>query len=77
MGLLPAMKLAEINSNLLLPGTIVTVRPIREILETTGEMRPIKDTVILEDCTCDGFTRWGFCPRDSHHLWREIWLRRA
>jgi hypothetical protein len=54
----------------------VRKRVDRIILETTGEMRQIKDTVILEDCTCDGFTRWGFCPRDSHHLWREIWLRR-
>jgi len=48
----------------------------RIILETTGEMRDIKHTVILEGVTCDGYGRWGGCPRDAHHLWREIWLKR-
>lgn len=48
----------------------------RIILETTGEMRELQHTVILEGVTCDGYGRWGGCPRDAHHLWREIWLRR-
>lgn len=49
----------------------------RLIQETSGEMRQLGDTVILEDSTCDGCTRWGGCPRDAHHLWREIWLKRV
>jgi hypothetical protein len=48
----------------------------RMILETSGEMRPIQNTVILEDCTCDGHIKWGGCPRDAQHLWREIWLKK-
>jgi hypothetical protein len=55
----------------------VKKRVNRIIIETSGEMREIKNTVILEHCTCNGFTRWGGCPRDAHHLWREVWLRRV
>ncbi len=55
----------------------VKKRVQRLILETTGEMREIKDTVILEGVTCDGYGRWGGCPRDAYHLWREIWLKRV
>jgi len=49
----------------------------RIVLETTGELREIRDTVMLEGVTCDGYGRWGGCPRDAFHLWREIWLRRV
>lgn len=49
----------------------------RAILETTGQMRQFKDTVILECVTCDGHTILGGCSRDVFHYWREIWLRRV
>lgn len=53
-------------------------RPVRRIiLETTGEMRELRHTVTLEQVTCDGCVRWGGCPRDVFHLWREAWLRRV
>lgn len=55
----------------------VQKRVNRIILETSAVMREIHDTVILEGVTCDGYGRWGGCPRDAHHLWREVWLRRA
>ena len=44
--------------------------------ETTGEMRQIANTVILEGTNCDGHAHGG-CPRSCYCLWREIWLRRA
>jgi hypothetical protein len=49
----------------------------RMILETSGEMRQIGNTVILEGVTCDGHTILGGCSRHVFHLWREAWLRRA
>lgn len=49
----------------------------RIILESTGEMRELRHTVILAGVTCDGYGRWGGCPRDACHFWREIWLRRT
>lgn len=53
-------------------------RPVRRIiLETSGEMRELKNTVSLECATCNGHGRWGGCPRDQFHLWREIWLKRV
>ncbi len=53
-------------------------RPVRRIiLETTGEMRELRHTVTLEQVTRDGCVRWGGCPRDVFHLWREAWLRRV
>jgi len=47
------------------------------IIEMTGEMRQLKNTVILEGGTCDGHTCAGSCPRKQFLLWREIWLRRV
>ncbi len=47
------------------------------ILETSGEMRQISNTVILEGATCDGHTILGGCSRHVFHLWREVWLRRV
>lgn len=53
-------------------------KPVRRLIqETTGEMREIKNSVTLECVTCDGYGRWGGCPRDAFHLWREVWLRRV
>lgn len=45
------------------------------ILEQTGEMREINDTVLLEGAICDGVLR-RWCPRKNYLLWREIWLER-
>lgn len=49
----------------------------KAIMETTGEMRRLKNTVILEGVTCDGHTILGGCSRHVYHLWREIWLQRV
>jgi hypothetical protein len=54
----------------------VASRVERIIIEWTGQMRPIADTVILEGVTCDGASRRG-CPRDCYQLWREAWLKRV
>jgi len=54
----------------------VAGRVERLILEWSGEMKPISDTVVLEGVTCNGLSRRG-CPRDCHQLWREAWLKRA
>ena len=45
------------------------------ILEWSGEMRRLANTVTLEGVACDGLDHRG-CPRDCYHLWREIWLKR-
>jgi len=54
----------------------VASRVERLILEWSGEIRPISDTVILDGVTCDGISRRG-CPRDCHQLWREAWLKKV
>jgi hypothetical protein len=46
------------------------------IIEETGEMRELKNTVLLEGVTCDGSYRVG-CPRSSFMLCREAWLERV
>ena len=46
------------------------------ILEWSGEMRKLTDTVVLEHVVCDGLDKRG-CPRACYHLWREIWLNRV
>ena len=48
----------------------------RMIIEKTGEMRQISNTVFLDGVTCDGESHGG-CSRRCYCLWREIWLRRA
>jgi len=47
----------------------------RMIFEATGEMIPLKDTVILENVYCDGKAHNG-CQRNCFFLWKEIWLKR-
>ena len=42
------------------------------ILEETGQMITLKNTVLLQDNIC---TAWG-CPRANRPFWREIWLKR-
>lgn len=47
------------------------------ISETSGEMREIKNTVILENAACT-YDYQGFgCPRLRFRYWREIWLKRV
>jgi hypothetical protein len=44
------------------------------ILEWSGEMRNVSNTVELAETTCHG-RMCRSCPRNCYHLWREIWLR--
>jgi hypothetical protein len=44
------------------------------VLESTGEIRKLKNTVLLEGAVCDGI--YG-CDRSCFHFWREIWLERV
>ena len=43
------------------------------ILEETGRMISLKNTVVLDDVICRA---WN-CPRANLHFWREIWLKRV
>lgn len=49
------------------------------IIDGTGEMRQLRDTVCLEGGTCGcaylGLGMGG-CSRNEYSYWREIWLRR-
>ncbi len=47
----------------------------RILLESTGEYRKLKDTVLLEGAICDG-SEFGGCDRSCFHYWREVWLKR-
>jgi hypothetical protein len=49
----------------------------RMILEKNGEIRDVRNTVILEGITCGCFYALGGCPRKEFQLWREIWLKRV
>jgi len=44
------------------------------VLESTGEIRKLKNTVLLEGGICDGI--YG-CDRSCFHFWREVWLERV
>jgi hypothetical protein len=48
------------------------------IVDGTGEMRQMRNTVYLQDslCGCEAVA-FGGCPRGEFAYWREIWLRRA
>ncbi len=48
----------------------------RIMLETNGELRRMKNTVLLEGAMCDG-AEFGHCDRSCFHFWREVWLRRV
>jgi len=56
----------------------VKCRPEKIIVDGTGEMRQLRNTVFLEGslcgCSCVAF---GGCPRGEFAYWREIWLRRT
>jgi len=45
------------------------------IIEGTGEMRKLSNTVILKEANCDGFAHF-LCPRNCYLLWRKIWLNK-
>lgn len=46
------------------------------IMDGTGEMRQLRNTVYLEGSMCGCVYVFGGCPRDEFAYWREIWLRR-
>lgn len=49
----------------------------RMISESTGEMRRVEGTVILEGLNCLCWRVLGGCPRQEFMYWREAWLERA
>ncbi|HEY3860238.1 MAG TPA: hypothetical protein VGM47_11610 [Gammaproteobacteria bacterium] len=51
----------------------VANRMQKMILEETGKMIQLKNTVVLEGVTCEA---WG-CQRSNLQFWREIWLKRV
>jgi hypothetical protein len=54
----------------------VASRVERMILEWTGELKQLRDTVALDLVHCDGSSCRG-CPRNCFFLWREDWLTRV
>lgn len=44
------------------------------MLESNGEIRKLKHTVLLEGAMCEDL--YG-CDRSCFHFWREAWLKRA
>jgi hypothetical protein len=54
----------------------VLKRMERLMVERTGVMRTIKNTVLLEGTVCDGSAHEG-CDATCQHMWREVWLRRV
>lgn len=48
----------------------------RMMIESTGEIRRVKNTVLLEGAMCDGSRHHG-CGRSCFFFWREAWLRRV
>lgn len=46
----------------------------RILLEDTGEVRRLQNTVLLAGSTCSGLSIG--CDRSCFHFWREAWLRR-
>jgi hypothetical protein len=50
----------------------------RMISESTGEMRSVEGTVILDGLSClCWWNHLGGCPREDYMYWREVWLDRA
>ncbi|MEN6307222.1 MAG: hypothetical protein ABFD91_05645 [Anaerohalosphaeraceae bacterium] len=45
------------------------------LLESTGEYRKVKNTVLLEGVMCDG-SPFNGCGRSCFFYWREAWLKR-
>jgi len=58
-------------------GTYRVARRVeRFVVEWSGEMCRMSNTVALEGATCSGIAV-GCCGRDCYHLWREAWLERV
>jgi hypothetical protein len=53
----------------------VLKRVERIIVEDNGELRKLKNTVLLDGCMCDG-KDFGDCDRSCFYFWREAWLKR-
>jgi len=49
----------------------------RMMIEATGQLREVKNTVILEGVCCECVFTTGGCPRALFQYWREIWLKRV
>lgn len=49
----------------------------RMMIEATGQLREVKNTVILEGVCCACVFTTGGCPRALFQYWREIWLKRV
>lgn len=47
----------------------------RLLMEDSGEVRRMRNTVLLEGSMCGGLSVG--CDRSCFHFWREIWLRRV
>ena len=48
------------------------------IVDGTGEMRELRNTVYLEDSPCGcAHVAFGGCSRGEFSYWRELWLRRV
>lgn len=48
------------------------------IVDGTGEMRQLRNTMFLEGSMCGcSHVAFGGCPRGEFAYWREIWLRRV
>ncbi len=47
----------------------------RILIENTGEIRRLKNTVLLEGNMCDGYQ--GACDKSCFYFWREAWLRKV
>ena len=47
----------------------------RILIENTGEIRKVKNTVLLDGAICDGFS--GACHKSCYFYWREVWLRKV
>ena len=48
------------------------------IVDGTGEMRQLRNTVYLEGSMCGcAHVAFGGCPRGEFSYWREIWLQRT
>ena len=53
--------------------TLRVERRVERIIdETTGRMRPVADTVMLEGSRCEKYLG---CARGMPLMWREAWLR--
>lgn len=58
-------------------GTFRVAFPVRRmIVETTGQMIELSNTVALEGVVCQGACV-AHCPRQEYLFWRESWLERV